>query len=158
MASSVGPRAGGTDGSDFSHRETVARHYQKSAELKPKLRRILQLQMLSALVCLAVGLWTKYDFACLLSFSGYACGLPFGILAIKNNSHTYVNLYGSCCSLLGVFPMVYLLYLSLWTGAVNHHRFVRLGVAVMVIVLNTIGMFYAKTLMTTWSANTKKRK
>lgn len=158
MASSVGPRAKGSDGSDFSHREQVANHYKTSAELKPKLKRILQLQILGALMCLAVGLAVHYDFTCLLSFSGYVCGLPMGFLALRNNSPSYINLYGCCCSILGVFPMVYLLYLSLWTGMIDRFRYVRLAMAVMVVLLNSIGMFYAKTLMKAWSVNTQKKR
>lgn len=151
MASTIGPRAKGSDGSDYHHRERVASHYQISAELKSKLKRIIQLQILSALMCLAVGLVVRYDFACLLSFSGYAFGLPLGYLALKNNSSTYINLYGCCCSMLGVFPMVYLLYVSLWTGVVDQYRYVRLGMAVMVVIVNTTGMFYAKNLMKAWT-------
>lgn len=158
MASSVGPRARGSDGSDYSHRERVANHYQKSAELKPKLKRILQLQLLSAIMCLAVGLVVRYDITCLISFSGYVCGLPLGFLALRNNSPTYINIYGCCCSVLGVFPMVYLLYVSLWTGVVDRYRYVRLGMAVMVILTNTTGMFYAKSLMTVWTVNSQRQK
>lgn len=151
MASKIGPRAKGSDGSDYRHRENVASHYQRSAELKPKLRRIIQLQVLSGLICLLVGLVVRYDFACLLSFSGYAFGLPLGYLAVKNNSSSYINLYGCCCSLLGVFPMVYLLYVSLWTGVVDQYRYVRLSLAVGVIIVNTTGMFYARNLMKAWT-------
>lgn len=160
MASSIGPRARGSDGTDFAHRERVADHYRQSAEFKPKLKRMMQLQILSALMCISVGLVTRYDYCCLLCFTGYVCGLPCGFLALKKNSPTYINLYGCCCSLLGVFPMVYLLYVSLWTGMVDRYRYVRLGVAVMVILANTTGMFYAKKLMTAWGVrtnNTRRR-
>ena len=151
MSSSVGPRAKGTDGSDYRHRERVATHYKKSAELKAKLKRIFLLQILCALTCFAVGLVTRYDYSCLLSFSGYLCGLPLGYLALKSNRISYINLYGCCCSILGVFPMIYLLYISLWTGMVDRFRYLRLVVAVSVVSVNTMGMFYAKNLMNTWS-------
>lgn len=160
MASSVGPRAKGSDGTDFAHRERVADHYKKSAELKPKLKRIMQLQVINAILCLAVGLMSGYDYSCLLSFSGYVCGLPCGYLALKKNSSTYINLYGSCCSILGVFPMIYLLYISLWTGMVDQYRYVRLAMAVAVVLANMVGMFYAKNLMAVWgtrTSNTKRR-
>lgn len=151
MASAIGPRAKGSDGSDYSHRERVASHYQKSAELKPKLKRILKLQVFCGLMCLGLGLAVRYDFACLITVSGYACGLPFAFLALNKNSHSYINVYGCCCSVLGVFPMVYLLYMSLWTGVINQYRYIRLGMAVIVILMNTTGMFYAKGLMKAWS-------
>ncbi|XP_065057825.1 protein jagunal homolog 1-A-like [Rhopilema esculentum] len=41
MAARAGPRAEGTDGSDFKHREKVASHYQESVTIKGKLRKSL---------------------------------------------------------------------------------------------------------------------
>ena len=41
MAARAGPRAEGTDGSDFQHREKVASHYQQSATTKVKIRKSL---------------------------------------------------------------------------------------------------------------------
>lgn len=40
MASRGGPRAEGTDGSDFQHRERVASHYQMSVALKSEIRKL----------------------------------------------------------------------------------------------------------------------
>lgn len=157
MASNVGPRAKGTDGSDFSHRERVASHYQRSAEFKAKLKQILQLQVLCGIVCLGVGLVVRYDYTALLSFSGYLFGLPLGFLALRRNNSTYMNLYGCCCSILGVFPMVYLLYMCLWTGMVDKLRYIRIAMAISVVLSNTTGMFFAKHLMGAWTVNTRKR-
>ena len=155
MASSVGPRAKGTDGSDFSHRERVASHYRRSAEFKSKLKRVMKLQVLCAMMCLVVGLAVRFDYTCLISFSGYVCGLPLGFLALRHNNPSYMNIYGCCCSLLGVFPMVYLLYSTLWTGVVEQFRYVRMAVAVAVILSNGAGTFFAKNLMEVWTANTR---
>ena len=157
MASREGPRPLGTDGSDFSHRERVASHYKQSAELKPKLKRVLNFQLVCAITCLVLGVLVKYDYILLICFSGYLVGLPFAYLALKHNSYTYINLYGCCCSVLGVFPMVYLLYTSLWTGVVDTYRYPRLAEAVMVILVNTAGMYIAKNLMSAWTATTKRR-
>lgn len=41
MASRDGPRAVGTDGSDFSHRQRVASHYKESVQWKGKLKACL---------------------------------------------------------------------------------------------------------------------
>ncbi|XP_058534497.1 protein jagunal homolog 1 isoform X2 [Ochotona princeps] len=38
MASRAGPRAAGTDGSDFQHRERVATHYQMRYGRNPQVR------------------------------------------------------------------------------------------------------------------------
>ncbi|KAG2457043.1 AGRG7 protein, partial [Polypterus senegalus] len=40
MASRAGPRATGTDGSDYRHREKVASHYQMSVSLKSEIRKL----------------------------------------------------------------------------------------------------------------------
>ena len=153
MASSVGPRAKGSDGSDFSHRERVASHYKISAELKPKLKKVLMLQLLCAAMCLSVGLLVRFDFPSLICFSGYLFGLPLAYYALKQNNATYINLYGVCCSVLGVFPCVYVAYLSLWTGAIQRYRYVRLAVCVAVVLVNAMGMFCAKHLMAVWTSS-----
>ena len=158
MAARVGPRAQGTDGSDFMHREQVARHYRASAAMKPKLKRVLWLQLVCSLVCLSVGLLLRFDFPSLLCFVGYLVGLPLGFYALGRNHVSSINFYGICCSLLGVFPMVYVLYLSLWTGLVDHYRYVRLLEAFAVVLLNTCGMYYAKNLMTAWSQRPQGRR
>ena len=154
MASNVGPRARGTDGSDYLHRERVASHYTISAKIKPQLGKVFLLQMLCAVLCLGLGLIVYFDFVCLVTFSGYVCGIPFGYLALKRNNSSYMNIYGCCCSLLGVFPMVYLLYTSLWTGYVSDYRYLRLLLAAVVVLCNTTGMYFSKRLMEAW---TKKK-
>lgn len=46
MSSRNGPRASGTDGSDFTHREKVASHYRDSVKWKSKLKLNLSLHLL----------------------------------------------------------------------------------------------------------------
>lgn len=157
MASKVGPRARGTDGSDYRHRERVASHYTVSAEVKPKLKKVVLLQILCAVLCLSLGLLDNYSVIFLIAFSGYLIGIPLCHLSLKKNSATYMNIYGVCCSVLGVFPMVYLLYISLWTGAVTDYRYIKLLLAVAVLLCNTTGMFFAKKLMEAWTAGSKRR-
>ncbi len=158
MASSVGPRARGTDGSDYLHRERVASHYTVSAEVKPKLKKVLLLQILCATVCLVISLMDQTNLVLLIVFTGYAVGIPLCHLSFKKNNATFMNIYGVCCSVLGVFPMVYLLYISMWTGAVTQHRYLKLFAAVAVVLCNTTGMFYAKKLMEAWTvAGTSKK-
>ena len=158
MAARIGPRARGTDGSDFTHRERVADHYTISATLKPKLRKVLLVQILSASLCLFIGLQLKYDIPSLMVFTGYVIGIPLCYLALKKNNASLINLYGVCCSLLGVFPMVYVLYSSLWPGVVSDYRYIRLAEAVVVILVNCWGMFFAKNLMSAWTPRTPARK
>ena len=151
MAGTVGPRARGSDGSDFTHRERVAGHYQISARTKPILRKVLLIQVFCAVMCLGVGLLVKYDIPSLLCFLGYVCGIPLCYVALNRNSVNLINLYGTSCSLLGAFPMFYTLYLFLWTGAVTEYRQIRFIQAVVVILVNAGGMYFAKKLMDAWS-------
>ena len=46
MASRDGPRAQGSDGTDFQHRERVASHYETSAAYKLRLRYVIYLHLL----------------------------------------------------------------------------------------------------------------
>jgi len=46
MASREGPRAEGSDGTDFQHRERVASHYETSASYKLRLRYVIYLHLL----------------------------------------------------------------------------------------------------------------
>ena len=54
MASRDGPRASGTDGSDFSHRQRVASHYKESVLWKGKLKACLCLHLF---LIVAAGSW-----------------------------------------------------------------------------------------------------
>jgi len=46
MASRDGPRAEGSDGTDFQHRERIASHYETSAAYKQRLRYVIYLHLL----------------------------------------------------------------------------------------------------------------
>ncbi|NXY39476.1 JAGN1 protein, partial [Pomatorhinus ruficollis] len=53
MASRGGPRAAGTDGSDFQHRERVASHYQMSVTLKSEIKKLIYTHVVLWLLLLA---------------------------------------------------------------------------------------------------------
>lgn len=157
MASKGGPRAAGTDGSDFTHREKVASHYQTSVTLKSRLKILLCVQSLLAVLCLAVGLLVRYDYCFLLCFSGYLVGIPLAYLSLSRNNVNFINTYGTACSMLGVFPMMFILYLSVWTGTLDRYRTLRLVSATVVVVTNALGMYVAKNLMYAWTNKGKNQ-
>ena len=157
MAGRDGPRASGTDGSDYTHREKIASHYQTSVALKSKLKYILCAQSLLAGLCLAVGIIVKYDYCFLLCFSGYLVGIPLAYFSLKKNNVVFINTYGTACSMLGVFPMMFILYLSVWTGTIVRYRYLRLLSAILVVVVNGLGMYMAKRLMHSWTNKTKSQ-
>ncbi|XP_064218079.1 protein jagunal homolog 1 isoform X2 [Aotus nancymaae] len=53
MASRAGPRAAGTDGSDFEHREHVAMHYQMSVTLKYEIKKLIYVHLVIWLLLVA---------------------------------------------------------------------------------------------------------
>ena len=53
MASRDGPRAVGTDGSDFTHRQRIASHYKDSVQWKAKLKACLCLHAFLNLCAIA---------------------------------------------------------------------------------------------------------
>ncbi|XP_047636445.1 interleukin-17 receptor E isoform X4 [Phacochoerus africanus] len=53
MASRAGPRAAGTDGSDFQHRERVAMHYQMSVTLKYEIKKLTYVHLIIWLLLVA---------------------------------------------------------------------------------------------------------
>ena len=157
MAGRDGPRATGTDGSDFTHRERVAGHYRTSAVLKTRLKYLLCVQACLAVLCLAVGYLVHYDYCFLLCFSGYLVGVPLAYLSLKKNNVLFINTYGTACSMLGMFPMMFILYLFVWTGVLNRYRVLRLVSATLVVVVNALGMYVAKALVRAWTSNPKSQ-
>ena len=108
-------------------------------------------KMLLFLFLMPPGLY-EFEFLSEIVPNKFLCGLPLDFLALRHNNPSYMNVYGCCCSLLGVFPMVYLLYSALWTGVVDQFRYVRMAVAVAVILSNGAG---TKNLMEVWTVKTK---
>ena len=155
MAARIGPRAQGTDGSDFSHRERVAEHYQMSAELKPKMKRVLYIQSVCAVTCLVLGILVRFDYFFLTAAFGYLIALPFCHFSLGRNNARNIDVYGISLSFLVVFPMVFELYSSLWTGVIEQLRVPRQALAVLIILLNGYGMHLAKRLKATWTQRTK---
>ena len=155
MAARIGPRAQGTDGSDFSHRERVAEHYQTSAELKPKLRRVLYVQAACAVGCLALGILVRFDYLFLLATFGYLIAVVACQFSFPRNNARYLDVYGVSLSFLVVFPMVFELYSSLWTGVIEQLRVPRQALAVFTVLLNGYGMNLAKRLKSSWTQRTK---
>ena len=149
MASRDGLRARGTDGSDYSHRQRIAGHYQESILLKKRLKNLILVQAGLFVLAIGLGVWLT-DYPSLLAALGFAIGLPAGWRALKKNNAALINVYGTAVTMLGIFPMLYLLYTFLWTGVVVTHRPIRFVEAVLIITVNGFAAKCAKELMTTW--------
>uniref|UniRef100_A0A672JAH4 Protein jagunal homolog 1 n=1 Tax=Salarias fasciatus TaxID=181472 RepID=A0A672JAH4_SALFA len=119
MASRAGPRAAGTDGSDFQHRERVAAHYQMSAALKSEIRKLnaahavlwllMVVQVSSGLILLQSAAprlvcppyWWQYPY--LLS----AAPTALNLLSLRRNHTGYLVASVMGGGLLGAAPLMY---------------------------------------------------
>lgn len=156
MASRSGQRAGGTDGTDYTYREKVATPYQRSVYLKKSIKTVMMIQVLCAIYTLVIVIIAG-DLPSLLVVIGYSIGLPSCWQSLQRNNVHLINIYGVCCSLLGIFPMAYILYSFLWTHGITSHHWLRFIEAVVVIATNGVASYFAKELMTLWSSSSSKR-
>lgn len=117
MASRAGPRAAGTDGSDFKHREKVASHYQMSASLKSELKKLTVVHLFIWLLVAAqvavshlnlvshdlVALPYQWEYPYLLSL------LPslIGALAMPKNNISYLVISMISAGLFSVAPLIF---------------------------------------------------
>ena len=163
-------RPTGTDGSDFQHRERVADHYQRSVHLKGRLHNLMYVQVFCALLALYVGVMYE-DYASLITVVGYVIALPAGWSAISKNNKDLLNIYGVACSMLGIFPMAFVLYRFLWTNNIvsDHYRYMWANAmifdrslyfaeALAVIGVNGVALYHAKALMELWGGTTRKKR
>lgn len=158
MASKYGKRAAGSDGNDFLHRERVASHYQESAKWKNNLQKVLIFQLASVLFSLGVAIF-YFNYPSVLYVIGGSIGLPSCWRAIKLNNKNLINIYGVCCSMLGVFPMAFTIYSSFWTGGILTAATLRITEALIAIIVCGIGAFHAKKLLMLWmGVSTRNRR
>ena len=152
MASRVGGRAVGTDGSDYSHREKVAHHYQKAAGLKKKCKKLMLFQSASLVGLVVTTAFLSLHPPLLIAIVGYLIGLPAIHFGLQRNSFIMANIYGTCCVLLGLFPTSYSVYKILFKGpsSIDVHGIVIVAQCVVVVVLNIVGAYIAKALMVLW--------
>uniref|UniRef100_A0A8C6KR07 Jagunal homolog 1b n=1 Tax=Nothobranchius furzeri TaxID=105023 RepID=A0A8C6KR07_NOTFU len=117
MASREGPRATGTDGSDFQHRERVASHYQMSVALKSEIRKLnivhlliwvllaaqVTVSQLSLVSHKVVATPYQWEYPYLLSI------IPtvFSFLALPRNNISYLVISMISAGLFCIAPLIY---------------------------------------------------
>lgn len=113
MASRSGPRAPGTDGSDYSHREKIVSHYKTSADLKTSVRKCLLphmlLTFLMALKFFAVVAGSTYfrpldGWEMGWCISGVTAYIGFGALNRNDVKRLFVYVLGNL--IFGIVPLL----------------------------------------------------
>ncbi|CAL8308061.1 unnamed protein product [Merluccius merluccius] len=181
MASRAGPRATGTDGSDFRHRERVAAHYQMSVALKSEVRKlnivhaliwflmaaqvtVSQLGLVSHRVVSAPYQW---EYPYLLSI------IPciFSFLALPRNNISYLVLSMISSGLFCVAPLLYggMEMFPVAQQLYRHGKAYRFifgvsAVSVMYLVIvvavqvHAWQIYYSKKLLDQWFTSTQEKK
>lgn len=124
MSSRSGPRADGSDGNDFMHRERVASQYVTSVKLKSKLKPYLYINvLLSALQAIYIGashLNVVQDHDPLpwqYMFSASFITSVIGLTSLPRNKQMYLRLSNAGTVILGIGGMAF--------GMVHHQRDLR---------------------------------
>jgi len=125
MASREGPRAEGSDGTDFQHRERVASHYETSSAYKARMRFVIYLHLLlvvlmvfrlSAGLCLLFNVQPPavlqelemppaqiWEFVWLMT----AVASFFGLIALRRNRAFLIQQYSIGTIIFGLGPVIY---------------------------------------------------
>ncbi|XP_070591810.1 LOW QUALITY PROTEIN: protein jagunal homolog 1-like [Erythrolamprus reginae] len=181
MASRAGPRATGTDGSDFRHRERVAEHYQMSVSLKSEIKKLIYMQvglwlLVAAQMCVAhfrllphdkVAMPYQWEYPYLLSI------VPslFGLFSFPRNNISYLVISMISTGLFSVAPLIYgsMEMFPMAQQLYRHgkaYRFIFGFSAVSVMYLLVVvavqvhgwQLYYSKKLLDSWFTSTQEKK
>uniref|UniRef100_A0A674J0I8 Protein jagunal homolog 1 n=3 Tax=Testudinoidea TaxID=8486 RepID=A0A674J0I8_9SAUR len=181
MASRAGPRAEGTDGSDYQHRERVASHYQMSVALKSEIKKLIYMQVAIWLLLLAqmcvghlkllphdqVAMPYQWEYPYLLSI------IPslFGLMSFPRNNISYLVLSMISTGLFSVAPLIYgsMEMFPMAQQLYRHgkaYRFIFGFSAVSVMYLLVVvavqvhgwQLYYSKKLLDSWFTSTQEKK
>uniref|UniRef100_A0A8C8RQ56 Protein jagunal homolog 1 n=1 Tax=Pelusios castaneus TaxID=367368 RepID=A0A8C8RQ56_9SAUR len=181
MASRAGPRAVGTDGSDYQHRERVASHYQMSVALKSEIKKLIYVQvaiwlLLLAQMCVAhlkllphdqVAMPYQWEYPYLLSVIPSLLGL--GSFPRNNISYLVLSMIGT--GLFSVAPLIYgsMEMFPLAQQLYRHGKAYRFifgfsAVSVMYLLVGVAvqlhgwQLYYSKKLLDSWFTSTQEKK
>ncbi|XP_042309227.1 protein jagunal homolog 1 [Sceloporus undulatus] len=181
MASRAGPRAAGTDGSDFRHRERVAEHFQMSVSLKSEIKKLIYMQvalwlLVAAQMCVAhfkllshdlVAMPYQWEYPYLLSI------IPslFGLFSFPRNNISYLVISMISTGLFSVAPLIYgsMEMFPMAQQLYRHGKAYRFifgfsAVSVMylliVVAVQVHGwqLYYSKKLLDSWFTSTQEKK
>ncbi|XP_057685443.1 protein jagunal homolog 1-B isoform X1 [Corythoichthys intestinalis] len=181
MASRAGPRATGTDGSDFEHRERVASHYQMSVALKSEIRKLnivhllvwvlmaaqVTVSQLSLVSHKMIASPYQWEYPYLLSVIPTA----FSFMALPRNNISYLVISMISAGLFSVAPLIYG-SMEMFPFAQQLYRhgkayrfifgFSAVSVMYLVIVISVQvhgwQIYYSKKLLDQWFTSTQEKK
>lgn len=181
MASREGPRAAGTDGSDFQHRERVASHYQMSVALKAEIRKLNIVHLLIWLLMAAqvivsqlnlvshrvVASPYQWEYPYLLSIAPTV----FSFLSLPRNNISYLVISMMTGGLFCLAPLIYGC-MEMFPVAQQLYRhgkayrfifgFSAVSVMYLVIVIavqvHAWQIYYSKKLLDQWFTGTQEKK
>ncbi|KAM9821158.1 protein jagunal homolog 1-B [Neosynchiropus ocellatus] len=181
MASKDGPRASGTDGSDFQHRERVASHYQMSVALKHEIRKLnivhlvvwfliaaqVVVSQLSLVSHEIVASPYRWEYPYLLSVAPTI----FSFLALPRNNISYLVISMISAGLFCVAPLIYgaIEMMPVAQQLYRHGKayrfifgFTAVSVLYLVIVISVQvhawQIYYSKKLLDQWFTSTQDKK
>ncbi|XP_010864740.1 protein jagunal homolog 1-A [Esox lucius] len=181
MTCRVGPRAAGTDGSDFKHREKVAPQYQMSASLKSKIRKLNLVHLLLWLLVVAqvtvnklnlvpsntVAEPYRWEYPYLISLFP----LVTGSLSLPKNNISYLVISMISSGLFSIAPLFYGIMEMLGEAQqlYRHGKAYRIlfgwaAVTVMYLVVlaalhvHAWQIYYSKKLLDAWFNSTQEKK
>ncbi|TRZ01461.1 hypothetical protein DNTS_013966 [Danionella cerebrum] len=181
MASHVGPRAAGTDGSDFKHREKVASHYQMSASSKSEIKKLTVVHFILWILVAAqvtvthlnlvshdlVAMPYQWEYPYLLSlFPSF-----IGALAMPKNNISYLVISMISAGLFSVAPLIFgaMEMFPLAQQLYRHGKAYRFifgfsAVSVMYLLMviaiqvHALQIYYSKKLLDAWFNSTLEKK
>ncbi|XP_077132460.1 protein jagunal homolog 1 [Ranitomeya variabilis] len=181
MASRAGPRAAGTDGTDYLHRERVANHYQMSVSLKNEIKKLIYAHiviwvLLAAQTTVAqlklvshdlVAMPYQWEYPYLLSI------VPslFGLFAFPRNNISYLVISMISTGLFSIAPLIYgsMEMFPMAQQLYRHGKAYRFifgfsAVSVMYLVMvvavqvHAWQIYYSKKLLDSWFTSTQEKK
>lgn len=183
MSSRTGPRAAGSDGSDFHHRERVASHYRISAMYKSKMKYFVIASIVLCLTTVMRAVGSHLGLVKVVLPEGEGCFQAWekfwllsvipsvlGLISLPKNNVTYMTLYGVGTMLFGVggacwgasklYPDI-MKYIQ--TGKMTEQIFgvhastLRFLILTVAMVVYAFGIFYANVLLSAWKSKGQKR-
>ncbi|XP_028655766.1 protein jagunal homolog 1-A isoform X1 [Erpetoichthys calabaricus] len=181
MASRAGPRATGTDGSDYRHREKVASHYQMSVSLKSEIRK---LNFAHVFIWLLVAAQVVVSYLKLVSHdvvaTPYQWEYPyllsiipciFSFISFPRNNISYLVISMISAGLFCIAPLIYgsMEMFPVAQQLYRHGKAYRFifgfsAVSVMYLVMviavqvHAWQIYYSKKLLDSWFTSTQERK